>query len=155
MRFLILIAILFTSCCRFVHEPVFNVDSELLPYLSEFEQLSAREKKPLGRTQDLVMVFVDSFKEIEVLGKCTIGAPYMITPVVRISREHWEYLTDMAKEQLVYHELGHCLLYRGHTETYTTIDGKRIPKSVMISYEISDNTYTTNRAYYIHELFNP
>jgi hypothetical protein len=90
-----------------------------------------------------------------VLGTCTGG-------VVRIDRDYWVRFTttDADREALMYHELGHCALGRGHVEGWTThattpLNGivVRIPSSVMRAEFIGGYAWSIARDYYINELF--
>lgn len=51
--------------------------------------------------------------------------------------------TSIRLEIVVFHELGHCLLDKDHTET----------KGIMNKYGISENRYLSEREYYLDEFF--
>ena len=69
---------------------------------------------------------------------------------VTFDPDFWNSVSETQKELLAHHELGHCVLYRGHrSETLST--GKYA--SIMYPIIMSTATYTANYAYYQEELF--
>lgn len=83
------------------------------------------------------------------------------TPEIEVRKEYWDSASDVSKEVLLFHELGHCILYRlapnnGHISTENS---DHMPVSIMYPIDIwgsygAQQYYTTNRQVYIHELFN-
>lgn len=87
----------------------------------------------------------------DATGTCTLPSN-----VIGIDSLAWKQITEFGKKQLIYHELGHCILGRIHDNDQQFENGEC--KSMM-----RDNTMTdcnTNfisdswRAYYIQELFS-
>ncbi len=72
------------------------------------------------------------------------------TPVIDVLESFWKYANNAAKELVLYHELGHCILHRHHLNTWTNY----IPTSIMSEQLFDVQVYTVNRTYYVHELFN-
>jgi hypothetical protein len=85
-----------------------------------------------------------------------------------LSGDCWQNEPDQNKEALIFHELGHCLLNRGHKDD---VFPSGAPKSLMITqidgpyqpcdYVLSDDpeavkkcNLTVRRPYYLDELFN-
>jgi hypothetical protein len=57
--------------------------------------------------------------------------------VVKIDKDHWEGIYDSQRLQLVYHELGHCVLNRPHFDQHGEIAEDLealVPLSIMRSY---------------------
>lgn len=79
---------------------------------------------------------------------------------IGINKDYWEMWASNGRsnemEQLIFHELGHCILHRGHNNTTRAAsnNGENIPTTIMNAYHISDNYYNINYNYYINELFN-
>jgi hypothetical protein len=76
-------------------------------------------------------------------------------PRVRIVKTIWETYAGWQKEILMFHELGHAVLGRYHTD-------EKLPncefKSMMVStnqFIVYDSEESARREYYIDELFNP
>lgn len=61
----------------------------------------------------------------------------------------WAYATVATKEQLIFHELGHCVLGREHNAKI--VNGRE--QSIMNPNLLLDSTYLPNRDEYIKELF--
>jgi hypothetical protein len=152
---IVLLALVLAGCGSV---PRLKTDPALEPYVESFKA-EARRRGVL--TAPVVAVF-DDLRHIvppvagkTVLGTCTSG-------VVRIDRTYWASLatTDADREALMYHELGHCALGRGHVEGWTThthphLNGAvvRIPSSVMRAEFIGGYAWFIARDYYINELF--
>lgn len=45
------------------------------------------------------------------LGYCEYSIPRRIV----LGRDQWQHLNDTERETLIFHELGHCYLYQGHS----------------------------------------
>jgi len=86
-----------------------------------------------------------------VMGICN---PATIPATILISRQYWEASSDLDREQLIFHELGHCVLGRDHNDEITVLeDGETVPLSLMNTYVIEEEHYTRYREEYIRELF--
>jgi len=97
-----------------------------------------------------------------VVGECIIGADAngnLQYRYIQIDKTYWNYISSpgwsssnqqLMKEELLYHELGHCYLGRVHTGA-TLADGS--PSSVMNPDVFSPLIYNEYRAQYINELF--
>lgn len=144
------LAVLSASCAP---API-TVDSGLQPYLDKFKQDGAQYGFTFDYPRGLTMKFVP-MSEIAggssagtTIGECSSGTDSV--PLVRIGQEFWTGADSFTREALVYHELGHCLLYRGHD---TNILPSGIPESIMYPSILNSSVYSSNRAYYIRELF--
>ena len=94
---------------------------------------------------------------------------------IEIDINHWENSTPLEKEQLIFHELGHCMLFRLHTHTKSENkwedkierflvklgiikrkgyleDG--CPASYMHPYTLPESCIVKHYNYYIDELFD-
>lgn len=75
---------------------------------------------------------------------------------IKIDREGWDDMSDLGKEQLMFHELGHCQLNRPHIEDNIKL-GRWLnaPKSIMHPYVFGEwSVYEENHDYYVKELLN-
>jgi hypothetical protein len=119
------------------------VDADLEPYVERFEGL-------YGSKVDYTVKF-DSLSGTNYVGVCTING---FSKLVQIDPTYWQNLTDLQKEQLVFHELGHCSVYRGHNNA---VDANNMPASIMRSYAFNTYEiayYLTNMQSYYNELFH-
>ena len=70
------------------------------------------------------------------------------TPIIQIRQSYWESTTETYRQILMYHELGHCVLNRGHIEPTLYL-------SIMNPHIMHSSLFDVNRSKYIDELFNP
>ena len=126
-------------------EGTYKIDPAFIPYLDQFLLLY---KKPVT---SLIMAFdTDTFK----LEKDSVGVCHRETqkaPLIAIKRSFWVKATPTTKENLIFHELGHCILNRPHDDRRFTDDR---PVSLMNSRLLLDLEYSNNKTYYWNELFN-
>lgn len=124
-----------------------NTDPDFVEYVHRFEQETGREVK--------VPIIFSNVSD-EYAGVCEYyNDGYRL---IRISSFHWDRLTEFGKEELIYHELGHCVLNRDHTEDFTIVSPYRysIPNSIMYPYLFGDAFfYYLFREHYVQELIHP
>lgn len=125
------------------HERGVYIDPEFAPYVANFEILSIQFARPM-LVRNVSAVFVDSLPGNWV-GVCRYNA----TNRIEVLRVWWQFALDSEREVLMLHELGHCVLGRGHTETYT--NGQ--PSSIMYPSVLSGYQYESNREQYLQEYF--
>jgi len=128
-----------------------NADERLWVFFQTFEieankrglSFDLRELNILGKIEDI--------SEEGVAGHCRYGNH--IDNEVTIDSKFWSRTSDLLKEFIVFHELGHCVLLRGHDETIYN-DGTC--ESLMRSgiQNCRDNYSSTTRARYLDELFS-
>lgn len=145
MRKYLFIFLLATSCgAPRVHE----TDEEFKEYVQRFEQETGHEV--------IVPVIYDNKVSKEYAAVCEIFSDgYRI---IKINPFHWGLLSPSGREEVVYHEIGHCVLKRGHTEELTTPRNYRyaIPNSIMYPYTFGDAFfYVVFRDHYVQELLHP
>ena len=112
----------------------------------------------------IIINLIVNFKDLSELGKigiCTlrkveaVGRSYDYIPEVSIDKEFWETATEASRKDLMDHELGHCILKRGHNENIK--DEINTPESIMFPYHVPDvigqNRYLEMYDYYLTELF--
>lgn len=110
----LIVALALTGCGRF--EPAnrtdptnFEVeDPEFLVYIKKFEKASET------RNNIIVANIVIKYGNIgpDTIGLCAIEP--RATPLITIDRAYWAKASDIEKETLMFHELGHCRLKRKH-----------------------------------------
>lgn len=69
--------------------------------------------------------------------------------VIVIKESYWNTATEASREQLMFHELGHCVLRLSHNDNMWT-DG--CPSSIMNTVHLSDACYNKYRWYYLEDL---
>ena len=84
-------------------------------YITSFEQ----ESIIYGNAQKIINLIIkfETTLPKNIAGRCTENA----TPLVQINVTTWEYISPERKELLIFHELGHCILGKGHDDTKLAI----------------------------------
>lgn len=127
-----------------------DVDQRLWSYFESFEN----EAQLRGFSYDLnalrVTGSIESIDEQGVAGVCQYGSHIHD---VTIDINFWNNASQRLREFVVFHELGHCVLSRGHTETQFN---NGICRSIMRSGlgDCRDAYISDNRNYYLNELFS-
>ena len=134
---------------------VYDVDPEFEPYVQEFIEEAAKR----GRTVD----FSDTGLTVKFsdLGLPTAnGRCFFANHRIEIDKNDWTSFSPSFRTYLMFHELGHCELRRGHTNGKFNIDESW--QSIMkgdpftgIEGRIPVPFFGFRRDYYIDELFNP
>lgn len=128
-----------------------SVDPTLKPYLYSFLKEGAkRQVYPdyIGLTMKFDKI-ADYSKQEFTVGYCETGDN--VWQVV-VDTSFWNFADDYEKEELVYHELGHCLLGRDHCNVVDS-DGHTI--SIMNEYIGDSADYQQRHDALVDELFHP
>lgn len=128
---------LFTIACG---KPSYVVHPKIQPYVSMFVEYSYYLNKYTPIT-DLRADFGD-------LDSTTLGICDYNTTTITLDKTYWKTANEYARQVLVFHELGHCILDRGHKEE--KVNG--VPTSIMYPINMT-KYYIDHEDYYIHELF--
>jgi hypothetical protein len=97
------ILLTFISCGKKSHTPLGNPTPN--PTLTDLQEF-------VDRFEDEFNVVVNmpvSFSDTKSAGVCYYGSH------VEINESYWYGISDLQKEQLIFHELGHCVFNRRHT----------------------------------------
>jgi len=153
--------------------PIFYADQEFIPHIDKFLKLS---KRPWLKIRNHTVFGTLGYSDPED-DSSTVGLCEYFFKRVTIDDYYWKWLSETGREALIFHELGHCTLFRGHTdikEDDGTIEYKienflfslgvfekkgylkdGCPASIMHPYMFSDKCLKKHRKYYMEELFNP
>lgn len=127
-----------------------GVDPALWSYFSSFEEEAAARGLDIDLYLANITGVISEIDEEHVAGQCTYSsnAPNAVT----IDKTFWDRSNVIFREFVVFHELGHCFLGRGHEEG-TNADGTCT--SIMRSgiEDCRDNYRPTTREVYLDELF--
>lgn len=127
---------------------------ELRPYVSRFLVDMARYRDPLSVKVAKVQVKVIDIELATLTNKTQAGVCLMYSNIpvsIRVDLKTWSKMTDTAKEMLIYHELGHCILDREHRNDRTKLG---YSNSIMDEEDkIPDWLYEARREHYLRELF--
>lgn len=132
------------------------IGDEFDPYVQRFIEASNKYALPMSEPitiQSLKVEFGDTkplaFYQQNAHGYCIKGE----VPTVKIIPKSWEMADDTAREMILFHELGHCVLNRPHHAGEVQLGGRRLPASLMTAKMFSRKFYEMNRDYYLQELF--
>ena len=129
------------TCCR---APSVPSDQAFESYVKDFEWFSNMS------TRHIPIYFADL--QTGTAGICHyLKFGDMVTwGYIEVDKENWESMTELQKENLIFHELGHCVLGRGHTEWQIP---NECPSSYM--YKAVMSNYCLEKYYYdyIGEMF--
>lgn len=65
------------------------------------------------------------------IGMCYDGGQFN---QIQIDPDFWQTMNEDGREQLMYHELGHCVLGQGHNNETAILDNMNVEGSIMNSY---------------------
>jgi hypothetical protein len=150
----------------------YYADKELKPYIDEFLKLSKDKYLTIKNHTIFGTLGYNNPKD----KSDTVGLCEFVIRKVTIDTKYWKGLSEIRKKALVFHELGHCTLFRGHTSTKWddgSIEYKiekflfwigffedkgylddNCPASLMHPYTLSDHCLKNHWDYYIEELFS-
>jgi len=152
------LSLLMISCNQFTeiaNEPqdfgYDQVDEQLWTY---FDRFAAEAKlRNLNFDQELfeLTAEISSISDEGVAGTCQWHSRR--ANHVTVDLDFWNRASDIGKEFVVFHELGHCILYRDHFEDQFE---NGVCQSIMRSgtLDCTDAFNRTNREYYLDELFS-
>lgn len=129
-----------------------NVDPSLWSYFQDFEEEAAARGLRVDLVDFGVTAEIQELSEQNVAGQCTYGSA--IGSEIIIDQGFWnDFPSRQIREMVIFHELGHCYLHRGHTEG-AHADGTCI--SIMRSglENCQDNYNALTRDEYLDELFS-
>ena len=141
-------AIFLASCAPPAGDVVAYKDPAIASYASRF----VTEAWQRGRNTDLSKLFMDfrTLSDQRRAGECVRVSGRGI--IIRMNSTWWPlHLNDQERENVVFHELGHCVLNREHSSGIDVELG--IPASVMYPSPLPPGVYTRFRKYYVDELF--
>ncbi|MDA7502266.1 hypothetical protein N8482_03230, partial [Chitinophagales bacterium] len=121
--FLLTLLFLASSCGK-ERAPVYEVPSKVQPFVDNFESEAAERNEELD-IDDLVVEYMTNLMpdEVEAAGVCFFETENT-GPIIHLdtTSQNWQG-SDFTKEELVFHELGHCILGRGHRNTLLSAGG--------------------------------
>lgn len=141
---------LLTGCAdgfQYAKGPTYQVDPEAMMYVSQFRLILDLKRIPYD-SDHLIVEFVD------VLPGNTLAQCIRISdqsPRVQIKNSYWKTADFGDKVQLVFHELGHCMLFLGHDSKLNS-DG--MPESIMNPYHFNSVYFMAHFQTYVEQLLS-
>lgn len=141
MKYLAIVLLLLSACGKSqYHDPAFST------YVSQFEQDYSED------TSSVYLHFVDKESDFEeaipgIVGECTNNNE------IKILRPFFEASGEGRRHMLIFHELGHCILNRKHTDpTAMAHDKSQCPSSIMAPSLPNEECWIEENTSYIEEL---
>ena len=128
-----------------------NVASPLWVYFQRFEEEALTRGLEVNLNAFNLTAEIRELDGEGVAGQCSYN--HVDPNHIIINKEFWEVASDLLKEMVIFHELGHCYLYRDHREGTDNI-GRCI--SIMRSGlgTCRDGYNASTRSAYLDELFD-
>ena len=130
-----------------------DVDERLWTYFERFEA----EGQARGLDIDLVAAnisgVIENLEGEHIAGQCTTFGNFRPREVT-IDTEFWNASSNLFKEFIIFHELGHCYLNRDHREE-AFANGRCVSLMRSGTLNCRDNYNLATRDAYIAELFEP
>lgn len=145
------IASLFILHFSIVSHKKYNINPEFQPIYDSF----IKEAKLRGFNhldQINISIQFNELNAIKKKDKITLGECSVIigvSPKIQVDKISWVRLNKEQQEMTIFHELGHCFLLKGHTES---LHNQII--SLMNPYLFNSYEYQQNRTKYLNEMFS-
>lgn len=159
---LTLMATIYVACSNDPgEEPNNNIDIalEFQKYVNRFIEEGANRGYEIDFNDTGLSIQFGSALPEDAAGVCSeLGNGNSGSHHIEILKSYWEQLTDIQKERLIFHELGHCELNRPHDNSvFSNGDWKSIMRGSPLPPDKTPivNYTGTRRVYYIDELFDP
>lgn len=147
------ISLLMSGCTKESSENLIveelTIDVALLPYFERFVTEGANRGVTIDLVEKRIEGFLIDIEETDVAGQCSYSATS--TRKVNIDINYWNSATDLEKEFVVFHELGHCYLERTHSDAQENRSCISIMHSGTSGCRFRYNS--TSRSDYLDELF--
>ncbi|NRB51143.1 MAG: hypothetical protein HRU41_25960 [Saprospiraceae bacterium] len=139
----------FSACEREQAVPS-KVDEALQPYFERFDQEARARGLDFSVEMEELEADIIGIERDGVLGQCHYSE--QAPNIVEVDDEFWARASDLEKEYVVFHELGHCVLGRNHNDDRNA-DGtcSSIMQSGLTSCRVAYGP--ANRALFLDELF--
>lgn len=139
-----------------------NIDGALVSYLTSFEREATRNGVSVDSSH-LTMSFSESMPQSTVGGYVLAYCQRTLKgPNVVVKGSYWNQTSVSDREQLIFHELGHCLLGLDHDDSTEAApvwnnpayQANNVPSSIMNTFHFDSGLYNGNRPEYVNRLFN-
>ena len=127
-----------------------DIPQLLQPYFAKFESEAALRGFDIDLSIQNISAEISEISDDGVAGTCTYGSNH--PGHIVIDQSFWNQASENLKEMVIFHELGHCSLHRGHREgAYSNGACVSIMRSGLG--DCIDNYRPVTRSIYLDELF--
>ena len=103
-----------SACSKEDALPSVSVDPAFQPYFSAFEAAAAERGIAVDLAAETIGAVFSADLEEPMAGKCTSFSSGV--RIIYIDEQSWQQRSELEREFLLFHELGHCYLARGHLD---------------------------------------
>lgn len=126
-----------------------SIAPEILPYVLSFQEEAATRGIVIDWEEHNMQIILSDI-ETQAVGRCLTYTDQ--TRSIEIDETYWSQQNNLDREFVVYHELGHCILDRGHLDAAD--DNGRCLSIMHSSDDLCRNNYSTRtREALLDELF--
>ena len=132
-----------------------DVDPLLVPHFINFEEAAFERGFDIDLSITGITANIEEIQESDIAGQCTYGVHRLSPKEILIDETFWNQASELYREYIIFHELGHCHLLRDHNDQCTSLG---IWESIMRSGTVRgcrDSYNNRTRAAYLDELFAP
>ncbi len=145
--------------------PTYGIEAQFNNLVEDF--YAQANLRGVSLPRNLVVSAKDTLSDTSLpantIGVCYYPYSQRQYPYVEIKKAFWDSANDEARRNLIFHELGHCLLYRAHEPAtqFAPNVGRSIPLSIMYPYILMTMSgdvitfYLDHLLDYFNELFDP
>lgn len=119
-----------------------NIEPSASPFYKSF--IAEADTRNMGLIKHFKVTIVLAQLPMTQLGSCR--SLFGFKPVISLNIQHWNKLDFIQKEMVVYHELAHCLLLKGHGM-------ENQPDTLMTKSLFESDKYLLSKDKYLDELF--
>lgn len=141
MKALLILSFLTLASCGKALDYHVDIDPELAPVVLAFQYAGSINKRPIDLHNITVQFDTNSPLPTTLAGLCETKPRTTVT----INKHRWDLLPEVSRRELVFHELGHCILGLHHDDTHKNI----MNYTIMGLLVYNENTFS----YYDTELF--
>lgn len=146
----LLILTSFVSCGELCDVKYKNNEPDMKSTHSDFKPYVQTLQNYLG-TIHAPIVYGESPQDENWVGLCTKWRQSSYREIT-IDRDYWNKSSDLARYQLLLHEIGHCKFDRDHNEAYNGNCPESVMKSYMFSSSELERCFDPEFDYYVHEI---
>ena len=132
-----------------------DIDPLLIPHFINFEDEAFERGVDIDLSSSGITAVIEEIEEEDIAGRCSYGIHRFSFRDIIIDETFWERTSTLTREFIVFHELGHCYLFRDHNDSCTD---RGIWESIMRSGTLEgcrDSYNNRTREAYLDELFDP
>ncbi len=147
----LVLALVLVGCAEAPHR--LDVGPEFIEHVLEFQIESGHYLQTPVLIDNLVVRFgpMHYGAAPDVVGYCAYRGGE--TPVITIRHDKWVTYSHVMREELMFHELGHCILDRSHDSRTMVLEGQWTELSLMNPTMVNEYYYDAHRDYYLRQLF--